>query len=190
MTYTSNVPQPNQTVAGSRPQIQNNFGYIDTVMKVDHQFNNGFATLGTHKQCSMADQATPAVPAGTNGVYYVKGSFPYFTNGTSDFQLGNPSISAFVPFNGAIVVGAGLIVPIVPTVSGNVGGNITFWTGAGTTSSTYNFWILGAAATQNRYINPSTAEVILVNNAGVMSFRNVTATPFTVHYFGWYYPTV
>lgn len=94
MSYTSNVPQATQTIAATQPLIQDNFGYIQTTQRVEHQWNggpNGGQADGTHLKCSMPDLSIPPVlPAGTTGMYYVEaGEARFFGNGAiSQLTLG------------------------------------------------------------------------------------------------------
>lgn len=88
MTYLNNIPQGNQTIASSQPQIQGNFGFIQTSLQTDHHFNDAFATEGVHKQTTLANIADPgALPAGCNGIYYMAGGIPKFYDGTSIYKL-------------------------------------------------------------------------------------------------------
>ncbi len=90
MTYTNNVPQANQTIASTTTPIRNNFAFIQNDLQVEHQFNNNNPgqAEGTHIKASMPNVADPvALPAGTNGTYYVGASLPKFYNGTSYFLL-------------------------------------------------------------------------------------------------------
>jgi hypothetical protein len=89
MAYTNNIPQGNQQIATTQPLIQANFGFIQTDLQVEHQFNGNVSGLaeGVHLRASMPNQADPVVlPAGTNGIYYVSGGAPKFYNGTA-FQI-------------------------------------------------------------------------------------------------------
>jgi hypothetical protein len=85
-TYTNDVPQANQTIASSQPQIQDNFGFIESSLQQDHEFNEAFATEGVHKQASMPNRADPgSLAAGTDGMYYVGSGLPKFFNGVVNF---------------------------------------------------------------------------------------------------------
>ncbi len=92
MTYTPNTPLANQTFAATQDPIQKNFAYIQTQQQAEHTFNgNTTAAIGTHLQCSMTAQASPsALPAGTDGMYYVRTSSPPaagFYDGTNNFTM-------------------------------------------------------------------------------------------------------
>ena len=72
MSYTPNVPQANQTIASTTTPIRNNFTFINADLQVEHTFNgNTAAAEGTHTKCSMPGIATPSLPAGCDGSYYV-----------------------------------------------------------------------------------------------------------------------
>lgn len=92
MAYTNNVPQGNQTIASTTDPIRNNFAFIETSINQEHNFDATDATKTYHLQASMPDKmATPALPAGTNGIYYVQaGEARFVTNGgdVCQFSLG------------------------------------------------------------------------------------------------------
>lgn len=87
MAYTNNVPQGNQQIATTQPIIQANFGFLQTSIGTEHNFNAlGIGDDTYHLKCSMPNQADPgSLPAGTNGQYYVNGGLPKFYNGTASF---------------------------------------------------------------------------------------------------------
>lgn len=74
--YTNNVPQKNQTIAQTTDPIRNNFAFLDDAIDQEHNFDITDPTKTYHKQAAMPDigSAPVAVPAGTNGMYYVIGS--------------------------------------------------------------------------------------------------------------------
>lgn len=88
MAYTNNTPQATQTIAFTQPLIQDNFGFIKTGIEQEHNFNApGTGSDMYHLKASMPNQADPgALPAGTNGQYYVSGGIAKFYNGTA-FQI-------------------------------------------------------------------------------------------------------
>lgn len=94
MAYTNNVPQGNQTIANSQPQIQANFGFIQTDLQVEHIFNGntpyGTQAEGTHVQASMPNRSadpTGSPPSGTAGIYYVRNNGARFYDGTTVCKL-------------------------------------------------------------------------------------------------------
>lgn len=90
MTYTSNTPQSNQTIASTTTPIRNNFTFINTDLQVDHSFNgNSTGAEGTHLQCRMKGQAShPTLLANNNGAYYVDTqNNAQFWDGTNSYKM-------------------------------------------------------------------------------------------------------
>ena len=89
MAYTNNVPQGNQQIATTQPIIQANFGFLQTGIGVEHNFNAaGSGSDMYHLKASMPNQAlSPALPAGTNGTYFVSSGSPVFYDGTTNWTL-------------------------------------------------------------------------------------------------------
>jgi hypothetical protein len=87
MAYTNNVPQTNQQIATTQPIIQANFGFVQTGVGQEHNFNAaGSGTDMYHLQASMPNKADPvSLPVGTTGQYYVSGAAAKFYNGTASF---------------------------------------------------------------------------------------------------------
>lgn len=87
-SYTSNVPQPNQTVAATQLPILNNFGSIQVGLQKDHTWvsntnNNAIdgESSGYHQQVSMPNTPDPlTLPTGIQGIYYVNSNLPKFVN--------------------------------------------------------------------------------------------------------------
>lgn len=109
MVYTSNVPQANQAIATTQPIIQANFGFLAASIGQEHNFNaSGSGTDTYHKFCSMPNRGggdPVAVPAGTNGQFYVLNSTAKFYNAT---QVGGNLLCAVnmqINFNGSGSVG-------------------------------------------------------------------------------------
>jgi hypothetical protein len=104
MVYTNAVPQANQQISTTQSPIEANFQFIQAAVNQEHNFpvNATDPTQTYHLQASMPNRADPvALPAGTNGMYYVNGGVPKFFNGTTAY---------FLPINQAVTV----------TVSGSV----------------------------------------------------------------------
>ena len=89
MAYNNNVPLVNQTIASTTVPIHDNFAFLDTGIGQEHNFDVTDATKMYHLQASMPNKgADPgALPAGTNGMYYVKGAQPKFFDGANVWQL-------------------------------------------------------------------------------------------------------
>lgn len=87
MTYTNNVPQGNQTIAETTDPIRNNFAFLETHIGEEHNFDATGAQVMYHFQASMPNQAAPALPAGTNGMYYVDGGRGKFFEGSNRYDL-------------------------------------------------------------------------------------------------------
>lgn len=88
MTYTNNTPQSTQTIAFTQPLIFNNFAFIENSIRQEHNFDSTDATLTYHLKASMPNQAlSPALPAGTNGVYFVNSGAAYFYDATNNWRL-------------------------------------------------------------------------------------------------------
>ncbi len=105
MAYTNNVPQGNQTIASTTDPIRNNFAFIQTSIDQEHNFDITDGTKTYHKKASMPNLAlSPAVPAGTNGVYFVNDAKAYFYNGSQNIRL--DSIQATVTISGSISSGS------------------------------------------------------------------------------------
>ena len=109
MAYTSNVPQANQQIATTQPIIQNNFGFLPAAIGQEHNFNAaGNGTDTYHLKASMPNYTggidPVALPAGTNGMYYVLGGIPKFYNGVTASPIAMGAVAGFVPFNGSFVI--------------------------------------------------------------------------------------
>lgn len=109
MAYDNNVPQATQTIAQTQPIINENFAFLDDAIDQEHNFDVTDATKTYHKQASMPNQADPvALPAGTDGMYYVNGGLPKFYNGTAYSLIGNVQVTT-----GSANVSAGATVNIL-----------------------------------------------------------------------------
>jgi hypothetical protein len=94
MAYTPNVPQGNQTIAATQAPILTNFTFLQTAIGADHNFDiTGSGSNCYHNKASMPNIVTPvALPTGTDGIFYVKGSAPKFTNAASVLLGGEYSL--------------------------------------------------------------------------------------------------
>ncbi len=88
MTYTPLVPQGNQTIASTTDPIRNNFVFLQGAVGEEHNFNLADATKTYHLQASMPNLGiAPALPSGTNGMYYVESGNARFWDGTTISRL-------------------------------------------------------------------------------------------------------
>ena len=89
MAYTRNTPQGSDQILTTQPLILGNFQFIKDGVEVEHNFNAaGTGTDMYHLKASMPDLAlSPALAVGTNGVYFVNSSTPYFYDGTTNSNL-------------------------------------------------------------------------------------------------------
>lgn len=80
MPWSAGVPDGNKNLLDNRDLFEKNFQYIEDNLNKDHFWLSGVANqLGHHRYTAMvttgtdpAPAADPAVPAGTNGLSYVK----------------------------------------------------------------------------------------------------------------------
>lgn len=75
-SYITGIPRAGQSLGNSRPQVQGNFDYINTTIKVNHYFNE--ANAGKHKFVDLVEQnsADPPVVAGASTLF-TKSSGPF-----------------------------------------------------------------------------------------------------------------
>jgi hypothetical protein len=117
-TYTNNIPQGNQTIASTQPLIQANFGFLQSAINQEHNFNTTDPTQTYHLQASMPNISDPgSLPSGTNGIYYVNGGFPKFYNGSANF-LPYSSCSSYTLSGGPITLSLSpTVITSVPAAS-------------------------------------------------------------------------
>lgn len=109
MAYDNTVPQANQQISASQPIIQGNFNFLESAIGQEHNFDTSDPTKTYHKQASMPNEADPvALPAGTNGIYYVNGGEPKFYDGTTNWFLALSQISGGVNSGTKTINGSGL----------------------------------------------------------------------------------
>lgn len=98
MPYNNNVPQSNQTIASTTDPIRDNFAFIQTDLQAEHSFNGNALGVaeGAHLQASMPNLAADpgALPAGTNGMYYVRNGGARFYDGTTISRLTEGLVAA------------------------------------------------------------------------------------------------
>lgn len=91
MPYDNNTPLPTDTIASTTDPIRNNFAFIQTDLQEEHSFNSNLAGVaeGAHKKVSMPNLVgAPALPAGTDGMYYVlAGQAKYLDNASRVYNL-------------------------------------------------------------------------------------------------------
>ena len=201
MAYTNNVPQGNQQIAATQPLIQENFGFLPMAIGQEHNFNaSGTGTDTYHLKASMPNLVGGdpiALPAGTNGMYYVLGGLPKFYNTSGAVSIATGAVASFVPFNGSFTI-LNNTTQNIPGITGNVGGFISGYRSdqIDTTNVTSVFF-------QNSTLSPDPTNTIvpLASNGGGLSIiylwngtnlaiRNQSGSTRTVKFFGWYYPTV
>lgn len=135
MAYTNNVPQGNQTIAQTTDPIRNNFAFIETDLQVEHQFNGNVVGLaeGVHLKASMPNRAlSPALPANTNGIYFVSSGLAYFYDGTNNYRLnpfqevltGSYTATSSSIFNTIVAVPANVQGIIIMTYDGKPAGQM------------------------------------------------------------------
>ena len=207
MTYTNNVPQGNQTIAETQSLIQDNFGFLQTSLRQDHNFNGlnpfGVQQEGTHIQVSMPNQSADpvALPTGCAGTYYVKGGVPKFYDGTtaSDILL---SAGQFTPFTDNLsisTVAGSNAAPITvngSNITGNLGGYVVvFPTSQITTAQPFIVIFYQSGSSKFRFIqttgnNTGSFSYTVTYSGGVISISQTSVPPQTVNYtyYGWYMP--
>jgi len=107
MAYNNAVPQANQQIASTQVPILGNFQFIQSGVGVEHNFNaSGTGSDMYHLKASMPNRAlSPALPGGTNGVYFISSSKPYFYDGTNnwDLQVWQDILTGTITFSSTIV---------------------------------------------------------------------------------------
>lgn len=98
MAYTANVPQANQQISATQAPILGNFQFLSTGIGTEHNFNAaGSGSDMYHKQASMPNRSggdPVALPAGTNGMWYVNNQGGRFYDGTTVCKLTEGSAAA------------------------------------------------------------------------------------------------
>ena len=144
-TYDNATPQGNDQIATTQPLILGNFEFIPLAIGQEHNFDPTDPAKTYHKQASMPNEADPvALPAGTDGIYYVNGGAPKFKNASGSFFLSTSSV-AFSGFSGTLTINPTTTVNI-PGLTGDLGGYINVNRG-GNSDGTFdiaaffqNFW--------------------------------------------------
>lgn len=190
MTWTSNVPLGNQTVAKNRPPLQGNTNYIENNMQKDHTWNNNVPGYdnGRHTKITLQNLSSepPALPSGADGVYYMYNGKPKFYDGTDIYVLQDPqTLQNWYPFSGVISLAGAASAPVpiaisgsgFTQISGNVCGSLTCVDAANSaTNTTVEFFQLNTV-TPNNFVNTTVNNAngkISVNwNAGVLIVTNV-----------------
>lgn len=111
MAYTPAVPQGNQTIAATQAPILTNFTFLQTAIGQDHNFDvTGSGSNCYHNKASMPNIVTPvALPAGTNGIYFVKNNSPKFTNAASVSQSKEFNIVSSYPGGASYLTSVGSV---------------------------------------------------------------------------------
>lgn len=124
MAYTPNVPLVNQTIAASRPIINANFQYLNTIFQVDHTFNDSAPTEGLHKKVTFSANltSTPSLTGAVAALFTktVSGSTQLFwNNGGTDQQITFQNQNGALALNGSMSIagGATVNIPVLPNFS-------------------------------------------------------------------------
>lgn len=184
MAYTSNIPQGNQQIATTQPLIQANFGFIQSDLQVEHQFNGNVSgqAEGTHLKASMPNITDPSsLPAGTNGIYYTNGGQPKFYNstgatfitfGANNFRAVTGSVSN-VSTNPFQILPAGAFM-------GNV--HVFRTSGGGGTGTFFTFWMTGSTLYFFNIGGSSTISLQLSNSSNNLQVISTSSGPYTYKY--------
>ena len=174
MSYTPNVPQANQTIASTTTPIRNNFTFINTDLQVEHTFNgNTAAAEGTHRKCSMPGIATPSLPAGCDGSYYVSNttSNAKYVNASNNYTL---SIYTSLLRGNVSINLAGTNLPVDP----NTAGTVWLYNAAIPFTTTISYYNTGGVTYANTSVVDQYLRVHGVSNLRVIDssiFPNVTS---------------
>jgi len=158
MAYLNNIPQGNQTISSSQPQILANFTFIPLAVGQEHNWDPSTAANTYHLKASMpnmADPATPGLlPVGTNGMYYVSGNRPKFYDNNASFYIQTTQVFSF-SITGSVVVTNSSAFPVV-TLPVNSFGTVNIIGSPATANYYYAGFSCGAIASDARIFNTST----------------------------------
>lgn len=76
--YNPNIPNGPNSPSADQPLMQNNFNSINSILGVDHYSFGQTGPLnqgnidGRHKQVSLVNETSPAIPLGVNAILYSK----------------------------------------------------------------------------------------------------------------------
>ena len=192
-TYDNATPQGNDQIATTQPLILGNFEFIPLAIGQEHNFDPTDPAKTYHKQASMPNEADPvALPAGTDGIYYVNGGAPKFKNASGSFFLSTSSV-AFSGFSGTLTINPTTTVNI-PGLTGDLGGYINVNRG-GNSDGTFDIaaFFQNAAAVLQGVVHLSengNNTPYVVWNGTNLAIKNASSSIRTFHYFGWITPVI
>jgi len=174
MAYTNNVPQGNQTIASTTDPIRNNFAFLQTSIDQEHNFDITDGTKTYHKKASMPNRAlSPALPAGTNGVYFVSSGKPYFYDGTTNYLL--TGANSAVTITGSLVGGATAVILAAGNWFGTVNAFMT------DDNSRYVFWqfrMVAGVLVKNQMASGGSSSIdIVLDGSSNLVVKNTGASP-------------
>lgn len=189
--YTNNTPQAGQTISETQPLILDNFGFLDTAIGTEHNFDVSDPAATYHLQASMPNISPEpaALPAGTDGIFYVFGGQPKFYDGTTNYNL---SLGNGGPLRGvwdSILINVSASSNIL--VTGNVSGTINIFRSDGewtmftffrnTNSNTFSQRLTSSGSGGNN--------IALSWNSGTLRITNNGSNNYTFNYSAIYFPT-
>jgi hypothetical protein len=96
MPFTANIPDANQLISASQPQIRDNFTEISTDFAQNHvQFNSGAGIAGQHSFVQLAPQAAAPAFAGVSGFWSstATGNPIFLHNAGADINISDASFT-------------------------------------------------------------------------------------------------
>lgn len=96
-TYYSGVPASGNDPSDDQPLMLTNSQSIDGILNVDHfSFGAQGPADGRHKQVSMRNQSSPALPNTFDGVFYCNNDFPLWKNAASASSGTDYNVATYV----------------------------------------------------------------------------------------------
>lgn len=190
MAYDNNVPQETQTIAQTQPIILANFAYLQSSIGQEHNFDITDATQTYHLQASMPNQADPgALPASTDGLYYVNGGDPKYYNAANGAQYLHKSKVPFTVQSGTVNLNNATFQTVAIVPNNSTGTYSLLRSGESPTSrSAYGFF--NAANSTMLILNPSGFDPdISIDSVGLVlrARLDAGASPSTFSYVVSYY---
>lgn len=163
--WNSTAPDGTKSVKTNRPILQTNTTYIETNMQLDHFWNEDETKDGYHKKTSMVKQASdPAIPTGTDGVFYVKDTAEgraegFYRNSNGIYQhvpsvlTGTVNVNNNTSFINVVAVPANTYGEIFMNSSANnkFRGQRGFYISNGTTCQAWSYGLRIQGASSARY---------------------------------------
>ena len=148
MVWNSLWPDGTKSVKQNTTPGQQNTTYTETTLNNDHYWNIGVNEDGHHKKVSMPTSASdPAIPAGMNGVHYIKTA-----NSTiQGFYRNASGIYQYIPsfLSGTVVVSSTSTYVTVDAVPANCYGQIYLFTNTDADDGQQGFFKAGALVVQS-----------------------------------------